>query len=106
MCELVFCFIRGIPWGQVYFWNSVFKCPEIRPKIPGIQPEIPPFREIPVIREIWPKISAIRLKNLEIRRKIPEILEIQREIPEIWPENLQIRPEIPEIWPDIHETRL
>jgi len=45
----------------------VYKCPEISPKI----------LEIPGSR---PKISEIRLKNLEIRRKITEILEIRREI--------------------------
>ena len=33
--------------------------------------------------------------NLEIRRKIPKIPEIQREIPGIWPETNQIQPEIP-----------
>jgi len=56
--------------------------------------------------EIWQKISEIRLENLEIRRKIPEILEIWREISGTWPGTLQIQPEIPKIWPEIHKTRL
>ena len=82
--------------GANYFWNLVYKCPEIRPKIP----------EIPVIREIWRKISEIRLGNHEIWCKIPEKLSFRREIPGIWPETFQIRPEIPKICSEIPETRL
>jgi len=55
----------------------VHKFYEIRPTIPEIQPETP---EIPVIREIQPKISENRLENLGIRRKIPET---QSEVPGI-----------------------
>jgi len=66
------------------FWNLLWKCPEIWPKIPEIQPEIPAISNIPVTREIRPKISEIWLGNLEIRRQIPGM----------WPEILLIRPEI------------
>jgi len=44
----------------------VYKCPEI-------QLEIPEISAISVIRKIRPKISEIRLKNLEIRHNVPEI---------------------------------
>jgi len=68
--------------GAIYSWSPVYKCPEIRPNIPEIQHEIP---QLPAIPEIRPKISKIRLENLEIRR----------EIPGIWHGTVQIRPEIP-----------
>ena len=47
-----------------YFLNPVYKSPEIRPKIPEIQPEIPAIPEIPDIRAIRPKIFEIWLLNL------------------------------------------
>jgi len=68
---------NGITRGANFFRNPVYKCPEIRPKIYEIKPEIFENRaipeihtitEIPVICDIKPKISEIWLKNLEIRK--------------------------------------
>jgi len=41
--------------GTNYFWNLVYKCPEIRPKISEIQPKIPEIPKISVVREILTK---------------------------------------------------
>jgi len=60
--SLTLFFCRGHP---------VYKCPEILSEIPEIQPAIP---KTPVIREILPKISEIRLGILEIRFENPKIL--------------------------------
>jgi len=65
----------------------MYECPEIRPKILKIQPNIP---EILVILEIWPKLSETRLENLGIRREISEIRRDIREM--VW--NPSMRPEI------------
>ena len=85
--------------------TSGIRCTNIlKPDQKSVKSPISAIPEIFVICEIWPKISEIRLENLEIRRKIPEIIEILREIHGIWSETLQVRPEVPKIWPVFHET--